>query len=327
MQTHLARLVITLLAALAALLPARPASAQDYPARTVSVIVPFAAGGATDVVARLVSEKLGERLRANFVVENKAGAAGAIGAKAVIAAPADGHTILFGTAGTQAVSPSFNPKTSFDPRADLAPVARIGVTPNLLTIHPSIPAKTVAEFIAYAKAQPTPLNFGNSGLGTLSHLNTVLFARTAGINLTSVPYRGAGPASNDVVSGVLNGMFETPVTLGPLAEAGSLRALATTGATRLSNWPAIPTLAEQGFPGLVSELWIGVFAPKATPAATVKILEDTIAKVLAEPAIIERMRQLGFEASFKTATGMAEVLDADLVRWSTLIKDANLKAE
>lgn len=326
MQHRISR-IVTLLAFIASMLPAASAPAQDYPTRTVSVVVPFAAGGATDVVARLVAEKLGERLRASFVVENKAGAAGAIGAKAVIAAPADGHTILFGTAGTQAVSPSFNQKTSFDPRADLAPVARIGVTPNLLTVHPSIPAKTVAELITYAKAQPAPLNFGNSGLGTLSHLNTVLFARTAGINVTSVPYRGASPASNDVVSGVLHGMFETPVTLGPLAEAGSVRALATTGATRLANLPDIPTLAEQGFPGLVSELWIGVFAPKATPPTTVKVLEDAIEKVLAEAAIVARMRQLGFEASFKNASGMAEVLDADLTRWGTLIKDANLKAE
>ena len=316
-----------LLAVLAMLAPVHRAHAQDYPARTVTVVVPFAAGGATDVVARLVAEKLGERLRASFVVENKAGAAGAIGAKAVISAPADGYTILFGTAGTQAVNPSFNPKTSFDPRADLAPVARIGVTPNLLTIHPSIPAKTVAELIAYAKAQPAPLNFGNSGLGTLSHLNSVLFARTAGINITFVPYRGAAPASNDVVSGALHGMFETPVTLGPLAEAGSVRALATTGATRLANLPAIPTLAEQGFPGIVSELWIGVFAPKATPPATIKVLEETIQKLLEDPGIIARMQQLGFEASYRNAAGMADVLDADLARWSALIKDANLKAE
>lgn len=318
---------IIALVAVALLGPIAPTAAQDYPSRTVSVIVPFAAGGATDVVARLVAEKLGEQLRTSFVVENKAGAAGAIGAKAVIAAAPDGHTILFGTAGTQAVSPSFNPKTSFDPRADLAPVARVGVTPNLLTINPSIPAKTVAEFISYAKAQPAPLNFGNSGLGTLSHLNSVLFARTAGITLASVPYRGASPASNDVVSGAIHGMFETPVTLGPLAEAGSVRALATTGATRLPNLPEIPTLVEQGFPDLVSELWIGVFAPKATPAATIKILEDGIQKVLADPAIIARMRQLGFDASYRNAAGMAQVLDADLTRWGTLIKDANLKAE
>ncbi len=185
----------------------------------------------------------------------------------------------------------------------------------------------MAEFIAYAKAQPAPLNFGNSGLGTLSHLNAVLFARTAGINLTSVPYRGASPASNDVVSGVLHGMFETPVTLGPLAEAGSVRALATTGATRLPNLPDIPTLAEQGFPGLVSELWIGVFAPKATPPDTIKILEGAIQKALADASIIARMRQLGFDASFRDAAGMAEVLDGDLARWGSLIRDANLKIE
>lgn len=305
----------------------RAAIAQSFPSRPVTIVVPFAAGGGTDVLARLIGQKLGEVMNATFVVENRAGAGGAIGARAVVAAQADGHTILIGTAGTQAVNPALNPNAGFDPRKDLVPIARLGATPNILVVHPQVSAKTLSEFVTFAKSNPNKLNYASSGNGTVSHLTAALFNRAAGLDMTHVAYRGAGPANNDLVAGVVQAMFDAPISLMPLIQAGSVRALGVTGQTRLASLPDVPTMIEAGFPTVQSEVWLGVFAPKATPADIVDRLQRAIKGVIALPEITARMRQLGFEPAFGGPPDLAALLDRDLDRWSQLIKAAGIKAE
>jgi len=245
----------------------------------------------------------------------------------VISAEADGHVVLFGTAGTQAVAPALNPGIGFDPRDDLVPVTRIGVTPNLLVVHPSLPAKTVAELIALAKAQPGQLAYASSGTGTVSHLSAALFARMAGIDLNHIPYRGAGPANNDLLAGQVKMMFDSPISLLPLVNADKLRVLAVTSAGRLPFLPAIPTLAESGFPGYLSEIWLGVFAPKGTPQPVVAKLHAAFAAAVGAPEVQARMMQLGFAPNLGDGPALGAILRQDFERWSAVIKATGIPAQ
>lgn len=296
-----------------------------FPSRPLTLIVPFAAGGGTDVIARLIANRLGETLGETVVVENRAGAGGAIANKVVASATADGHTLLLGTAGTQAVSPSLNPNIGFDPTADLAPVARLGATPNLLVVHPQVPAQTVAELVALSRAKPGDIPYASSGVGTVSHLSAVLFARMAGIEINHVPYRGAAPANNDLVSGQVKAMFDTPVSLLPLVSGGRVRVLAVTSATRLASLPEVPTLREAGYADYLSEVWLGVFAPKGVPPAILEQLQSAITEAVQTPAVSQRMRDLGFAPQPGGAVVLREVLAQDLARWGKLIRDAGIQ--
>lgn len=320
------RAAILAVSTLAPLLPAF-AMAQTFPSRTITLVVPFAAGGGTDTIARLIAQRLTERLGVGCIVENRSGASGAIAARAVIAAAPDGHTILIGTAGTQAVSPSLNPRIGFDPRVDLVPVARIGVTPNLLVVHPGTKADTVADLVAFAKAHPGAIPYASSGTGTVSHLSAVLFAHMAGIEMNHVPYRGAGPANNDLVAGVVTLMFDTPISLLPLVQAGRLRALAVTSMRRMAVLPDVPTLQEAGYPDYVSELWFGAFVPKGTSPELVARLRDAVMEAVGTPQIAERMRELGVEPQPGGPAVLAETLSKDLDRWGTLVRETGISPQ
>lgn len=316
-----------ILAALAVAL-ALPAAAQEtFPSKPITLIVPFAAGGGTDVIARLLAEGIGQRLGQNVVVENRAGAGGIIANKAVIAAPADGHTILIGTAGTQAAGPAFNPSSGFNPLLDLAPVARLGTTPNLLVVHPEVPAKSVPELVALAKQKPNSLSFASSGQGTISHLSALLFGTMAKIEMTHVPYRGAGPANNDLVAGQVQAMFDVPITLLPLVRAEKLRVLAVSTRSRFSALPEVPTLREVGFPDYESELWIGIFAPRATPEAVLKRISMAILEVLDQNEVGQRMKQVGFEPAGGDGKALHDMLSADHERWRRLMRETGAKPE
>lgn len=306
---------------------AAPALARAFASRPITFVVPFAPGGGTDVIARLVGQKAAETLGQPVVVENRAGAAGAIANRSVMTAAADGHTLLIGTAGTQAAAPAVNPAIGFDPLADLAPVARLGATPNLLVVHPELPARSVAELVALARANPATLAYASSGTGTVSHLSGALFASQAGIRMNHVPYRGAGPANNDLVAGHVRIMFDTPVSLLPLVQANRVRALAVTSTERLAALPDVPTLRESGFPDYLAELWIGAFAPRNTPAAAIASLERSLLGAIATPEIDARMRQLGFEPRPGDATALRTTLAADLARWGRLAREAGIRLE
>lgn len=317
----------TILVALA-LAFALPAAAQGtFPSKPITLVVPFAAGGGTDIIARLLAEGVARKLGQNVVVENRGGAGGAIANKAVIAAPADGTTILIGTAGTQAVNPAFNPNAGFDPVADLAPVARLGTTPNLLVVHPRVPARTVAELVALARQEPSGLSVASSGQGTVSHLSALLFEKMAGIKVTHVPYRGAGPANNDLVAGHVQVMFDVPITLLPLVNADKVRVLAVTTPSRFSALPNVPTLKESGFPDYKSELWLGIFAPRGTPEAVVNRLSSAFLDVLRQDEIGERMKQFGFERMPGDGKALHDTLTADLERWRAVIRAAGVRPE
>ncbi len=306
---------------------AAPALAKAFATRPITFVVPFAPGGGTDVIARLVGQKAAESLHQPVVVENRAGAAGAIANRSVIAAPADGHTLLIGTAGTQAASPAVNPTIGFNPLVDLAPVAMLGATPNLLVVHPDLAARSVADLVALAKAEPATLAYASSGTGTVSHLSGALFASQAGIHMNHVPYRGAGPANNDLVAGHVRIMFDTPVSLLPLVQANRVRALAVTSAERLAALPDVPTLRESGFPDYLAELWIGAFVPRHTPAAAITSLERSLLGAIAAPEIDARMRQLGFEPRPGNAAALRDTLAADFARWGRLAREAGIRLE
>lgn len=306
---------------------AAPALARAFAIRPITFVVPFAPGGGTDVIARLVGQKAAETLGQPVIVENRAGAAGAIANRSVMTAAADGHTLLIGTAGTQAAAPSVNPAIGFDPLADLAPVARLGATPNLLVVHPDLAARSVAELVALAKANPAMLAYASSGTGTVSHLSGALFASQAGIRMNHVPYRGAGPANNDLVAGHVRIMFDTPVSLLPLVQANRLRALAVTSAERLAALPDVPTLRESGFPDYLAELWIGAFVPRNTPATAIASLERSLLGAISSPEIDARMRQLGFEPRPGDAAALKTTLAADLARWGRLAREAGIRLE
>jgi tripartite-type tricarboxylate transporter receptor subunit TctC len=263
-----------LVAAIVLLAGAATAAAQSYPDRPVKLIVPFAAGGPMDTMARFVGQKLQASLGQPVVVENRAGAGGALGSKAVVTADADGYTLLWGSSGTISILPELNKKLDYDPKA-LAPVALVSLLPHVFVVPPAVPAKTVQEFVAYAKANPGKLNFGAS-LGTPPHLMGALFRHLAGLDILYIPYKGAAPSIADMMGGVTQMQFDALTTLYPLIADGKLRALAVTSATRWPALPDVPTMIESGFPSFPQNAWSGVLAPAGTPAGIVSRLNAVI---------------------------------------------------
>lgn len=308
---------------------AMPAMAQiPAPEQPVRLLVPFAPGGGTDIVARLVAERLQAVLGGSVIVENRPGATGSIAAREVARAPADGRVLLVGTAGTQAVAPVLaGARASFDPVADLAPVATIGTTPNLIVVPGSSPHPSLAALVADAKARPGAVSFGSSGAGTVSHLTAELLRAEAGFQALHVPYRGGAAAFGDLVSGRVQFMVDVPLALGEQIKAGGLRALAVTASHRLVSLPDVPTAAEAGFPGVRSEVWIGLFAPKGTPDPVVRRLAAAVAAIAREPTFVERLAALGFEALGNGPEALADLLRVDRDRWRLLVDSLGLRAE
>ncbi len=303
---------------------APPAGAQGaYPNRPVTMVVPYPAGGSADILARTVGQKLAERLGQPVVIDNRAGAGTAIGAKHVAGVPADGYTLLMGTVSSQAINPAMN-KVGYDPVKDFTPVAPLASIPFVLVAHPSFPGKSVADVIAQAKAKPGELSYASAGLGTSNHLAGELLASAAGIRLLHVPYKGSAPALNDVVAGHLPLMFDLQATALPYVQSGKLKALALTGRTRSALLPDVPTAVESGLPGYEVSAWFGVFAPAGLPAPVLERLNSDINAVLKAPEMQKRLQELGAEPEQGSAEVFAKFTRSEAAKWSAVVKKAGL---
>src|SRR5713101_5964375 len=281
--------------ALAALAISASAQAQVYPAKPIRMIVAYPPGGGTDIVGRMVAQKLGETLGQSVLVENRGGASGNIGTELAARAVPDGYTILMGNVAPNAINVSLFKNLPFDPVADFVPVSLVASTPNILVVHPSIPARTVKEVIALAKAKPRTLNFASAGVGSSSHLAGELFRILAGADIVHVPYKGAGRAVVDELSGQVQLYFATMPAAMPHVKSGKLAPVAVTSAKRSHALPELPTIAESGVPGYEASTWYGLLAPAHTPGAVITRLHEGVVKILANPALHEKLAEQGFE--------------------------------
>jgi tripartite-type tricarboxylate transporter receptor subunit TctC len=312
------------LAALAAMW--LPAGAQDYPNRPITLVVPFPPGGSTTIVARTISDKLAEALGQQIVVDNRGGAGGTIGTRGVAKADPDGYTLLLGYTGTLAIGPSLYSNVGYDPRKDFAPIGRIGTAPNTLVVHPSFPAKSVAELVAYAKANPGKLNYGHAGVGTVSHVCGEYFANSAGIKVVHVPYKGTGPVLTDLIGGHIPMAFAPIPATYPNAQSGKLRMLAVTSAKRSTLVPEVPTIAEQGVSGFEAVLRYGLVAPAGTPKAIIEKLHKALNTALASPEIRKRLALEGAEPLPGSIADYAADIDREETQWAKVVKASGAKA-
>jgi tripartite-type tricarboxylate transporter receptor subunit TctC len=302
------------------------AGAEGFPSKPLRLVVPAAAGGTVDILARAISAPLSEGLGQPVLVENRPGAGTNIGMEAVVRSDADGHTILVGGVPV-ATNRVMYPKLAFDPASDLAPVTLLVTSGNVLVVHPSLPVHSVKELIAYAKERPGQLNFGSPATGSTPHLAGELFNHLAGVKLVHVPYKGAAPALNDLIGGRLQLSFDNIPPALPHIRSGRLRALAVTSAQRQPDLPELPTIAEAGLPGFEVSAWFGLLVPAATPAESVKRLESETAKVLAIPAVHERLTQLGFHVDGRGAAAYRAYIRAEAERWTPVIRSLGIKAD
>jgi tripartite-type tricarboxylate transporter receptor subunit TctC len=306
---------------------ASAAPAQDYPSRPIRLIVPFAPGGVADNSARVIADKLGQRLGQQVVVENRAGASGNIGTEAVAKSPPDGYTLLLGFDGTMVINPHVFPNLPFDTLRDFAPVTKLGDATIILVAHPSVPANTLPELIAYSKTQPGGLAYGTSGTGGTPHLAGEMLKQRSGANLVHVPYKGGGQAITDVVGGQIPLVYTAIATAQQYVKTGRLKAIGVSSEKRSPALPNVPTFDESGQPGFVVSSWTGILAPAKTPKPIVDRLQKEIAAVLADPDVKGRYDVLGIEVVANTPAEFAEQIKADLARWEKVVKQANIKVE
>jgi tripartite-type tricarboxylate transporter receptor subunit TctC len=305
---------------------ASAASAQKYPDRPVRIVVPFPAGGGTDMLARLLVQKTAERIGANFVIDNRAGAGGTIGTEIVAKAAADGYTLLIASS-SHTINPSVYKKIGYDPAGDFAPITLIASGPGLLVVHPSVPAKSVKELIALGKSKPGQLNYASAGNGTPPHLAAELFKSMAGVDFVHVPYKGNVPAFADLISGAVSLSFPTITSGLPQVRAGKLRALGVTSRQRSAVVPDVPTIAESGLPGYEATTWYGMLAPAKTPRSIVNRLNQEMSDVLKLPDIREKLLAQGLEPVGNKPAEFASIISTELVKWSKVVATAGLKAE
>lgn len=312
---------------LALALPAVQAAAaqQDYPNRPIRFITPYAPGGSTTVMARLIGQHLTERWGQNVIVDNRPGGNTIIGNEALVRSAPDGYTIMLGTT-THTILSSIT-KTPYDPIRDFAPVATIGVAPQVLVLHPSVPANTVQDVIALAKAKPGHLNFASSGAGGPTHLAGELFNVVAGVKTQHIPYKGAGPAMVDLIGGHVQMFYSVPVNILAHVQGGKLKSIAVTGKSRLAALPQMPTFAEAGLPGYDVKTWNGVFAPAGTPKAIVDKLSKEIAAILAMPANKERLDAVGMSIMISTPEQFSVMIKSDIALYLKVIKAAKIRID
>lgn len=303
------------------------AVAQDYPTRPIRFIIPFVAGGSTDIIARLIGDKLSARLGQPVVIDNRGGAGGNIGADAVAKAAPDGHTILLATTGIMAINDTLYPKLSYSPQKDLAPVVYVTSLTNVLAVNPKVPANSVRELIDYAKANPGKLNFASGGTGAATHLVGELFKSAAGVDLVHVPYKGGGQAMQDLLSGEVSMMFGQIVTVISQIQAGQLRPLGVTSARPSSALPGVPTIAESGVPGFEALSWSGIVVPAATPQPIIDRLNRETNAVLQEPEIRTRFAEVGAEPVGGTPEDFARHIAAEHAKWSKVIAEAKIRLD
>jgi len=303
------------------------AAAQTYPSRNILLVVPFTPGGSTDILARLLGQRLEAALKFPVVVESRPGAGGSIGVGSVARAPADGHTLVMGHIGTLAVNPALYPKLSYDPLTSFEPVSGIANVHNMLVVHPDVPAKTLQELIDYAKQNPGKWTSASGGSGGAAHIARGAPADRAGTTIPHVPYRGPAPAVTDLLGGRVQLTFTGAPNLIQHVEAGTMRALAVSGLARLKAAPNVPTVAESGLPGFEASQWYGILVPASTPKAVVDRLNAEIKTAMAAPEIAERLSLEGAEVWTNTPAEFRDHISKEIVRWGDLVRRAGIKPE
>jgi tripartite-type tricarboxylate transporter receptor subunit TctC len=320
-------LAATVVAAVAAC-AADPAAAQNYPTRPITVVVPFAAGGGNDILARLLGQHMGRALGQQFVIENRGGAAGTIGARAVAKAAPDGYTLMVGHSGLFAMAPGlYGSAAGFDPRKDFAPISGIASYQQVLVVNPSMPVRTLADLLMLAKKEPGKITYATAGIGSGSHVSTELFTAMANVKLTHVPYRGSGPAVSDLVGGhVAMGITTIPPAISQI-RSGLLRAIAVTGDTRLAILPDLPTIAEAGLPDYVAVIHYSMVAPAGTPHAIVERLNTELRAALNQADVRARIADEGGDVLVGTPESLAADIDQEETKWGALVRKLGLRAE
>ena len=325
-MTRMKRLPAFALAFCAAVL-SLPAQAQAPSTAPMRLVVPFAVGGPTDIAARIIAPALGEAYKRTVIVENRVGATGAIGTEHVARSAPDGLTILFGTSSIMSANPALQPKLPYDPIKDFAPVSLVALIENVLVVHPSVPAKNVQELVAYAKANPNKLSYATSGVGSTYHLGSALFASQTGIQYIHVPYKGQGPAAQDLLAGHIQVMFDAMNSALPNIKSGRVRALGVASLKRSADLPELPTIAEQGVPGYETAIWLALFLPAGTPQALVERMNAEVKRIIATPDVAERLQKLGMQPATNSPEELAAYLKADLAKWTRVVKENAIKAD
>ncbi|MDH0047971.1 MULTISPECIES: tripartite tricarboxylate transporter substrate binding protein [Comamonas] len=314
---------LKLLAAAATLAVAGGAAAQGaFPSKPINIIVPFSAGGTTDILARIVGQYLGEELGQPVIIDNRPGAGGNIGGMAASRSPADGYTLFMGTVGTHAINQSLYSKMPFDPIKDFAPLSRVATVPNLLVANPAQPFKNVKELIAYAKANPGKVNFGSSGSGSSVHLSGELFKSMTKVDMVHVPYKGSAPAMTDLLGNQISVMFDNMPSAIQHVRSGKLRPIAVTTAKRSRELPDVPTIAEAGVPGYEATSWFGLWAPVKTPADVQQKLHAALVKVLKNPAVIKKIEDQGGDVVIDTQAQFDAYIKSEAAKWGKVVKES-----
>ncbi|MEO7133302.1 MAG: tripartite tricarboxylate transporter substrate binding protein [Vicinamibacterales bacterium] len=303
------------------------AIAQNYPNKPVRLVVPFPAGGTTDLLARAMAQKLSDALGQQFVVDNRPGAGGNIGADIVAKSPPDGYTLLMGTVGTHAINPGLYAKMPYDHVKDFAPVVLVAGVPNVLVVNPGLPVKTVAELIKAAKDQPGSINFASSGNGTSIHLSGELFKAMTGVQMAHVPYKGSAPALTDLIGGQVQIMFDNLPSALPQIKAGKLRAVAVTSTKRAPALPDLPTIAESGIPGFEASSWFGILAPAGTSRDIVQRINAEANKALQAAEMKDKLLAQGAEAAGNSPEYFADYIRSETTKWAKVVKDSGAKVD
>lgn len=310
-----------------ALLALAGLAAAAFPDKPIRLIVPFPAGGAADVMARGMAQRLGQELRQQIVIDNRGGAGGTTAAEAAAKSPADGYTLFFGTMGTHAINAALYPKLRYDPVKDFAPISLTHITPRVLVVGPSVPAKTIAELIALAKSRPGALSYGSAGNGSSSHLSGALFETMAGVNMLHVPYKGSSPLLVDVLAGRIDMTFDSYTVYEEHIKAGKVRALGVTSKSRMGAQPQVPTIAESGLAGYDVSNWLGVFAPAGTPPDVLAALHAALGKAMATPELRSQLVALGIEPTFGSPEEFAALIRAELPKWAAIVRKSGATVE
>ncbi len=305
---------------------AQKGAARSYPERPIRVVVPFTAGGGADQIARNVGQKMSEQMGQQLVTDNRVGADGNIATEIGAHAAPDGYTLLLGYVGNLAIGPALKRKLPFDSVRDFAPITQLAAAPNILVVHPSVPAKNFPEFIAYVKANPKKVNFSSATVGSPGHLTGEFLNRAAGIEMTHIPYKGAAQAIVDVIGGQIPAMFGVSTVM-PQVQAGKLRALATTGTRRFTLLPQVPTIAESGFPGFEATAWYGLLAPARTPQTVITRLHGEAVRALKVPEVKERLEAAGFEIVGSTPDAFAAYIKSEISKWREVAAAAGTKLD
>jgi tripartite-type tricarboxylate transporter receptor subunit TctC len=312
---------------LASLLATTSSSQAAFPERQITLVIPFAAGGSTDVVGRVLAQRMSEILGQQVIVQNVAGAGGNLGADNVARSEPDGYTILMGTVATHALNPLILKSIPYDPVKDFTPISLMVVVPNVLVVNPELPANSVSELLELLKADPDKYSYASSGNGTPLHLSGELFNKMANVTMQHIPYKGSGPALNDLLGNQVSIMFDNLPSSSGHIRSGTLRALAVTTKERAASFPDIPTVAEAGIPGYETYSWNALFAPAGTPADVVKVLNDAAVQTMKDPGIVERMKEFSAEVVGSTPEELGTHVQAEIDKWTPIVRDANVQID